>query len=158
MPNNMILNTLLRQIKNDQGYLKIQFMAKQTIKNALSDQRQLLKLAVYALVESWHADPTKFNFLIHGMSPASTISKSAVMNYADSNNYHTTHFSSFYNQSSYTENLIEIIANGAAKLYKKMVKDFTNETMVACTNSNLTPSMIYLDEQTSHTNVRLIDI
>jgi hypothetical protein len=53
---------------------------------------------------------------------------------------------------------MEIIANGAASLYEKMVKDFTNETMTsatACTNSNLISSMIHLDEQTDHTQASL---
>ena len=46
---------------------------------------------------------------------------------------------------------MEIIVNGAASIYEKMVKDFTNETMTgttAGTNSNLLPSIKYLDEQT----------
>jgi hypothetical protein len=66
------------------------------------------------------------------MSPATTISKLTTMNYAGSNYYYATHFLSFYNQNSYAGNLIEIIANRAASLYEKMVKDFTNETMKNC--------------------------
>jgi hypothetical protein len=76
-----------------------------------------------------------------------------MMNYPDSGSYDAT-FSSHYNQSSYTENLIEIIANGASSLYDKMVKDFTNETIAnaaASTNSNLLLPMTHLDEQTGHT-------
>jgi hypothetical protein len=44
------------------------------------------------------------------------------------------------------ENLMEIIVNGAASLHEKMVKEFTNETMINAapyTNSNLISSMIH---------------
>jgi hypothetical protein len=154
---NARLATLLTRFKNsNKEFIKIQFMAKQTIKNALSHQRHLLKLAVYAVIELWNADPTKFNSLIQSqsMSQATTISKLTMVDYADSNSHHTTHFSSYYNQNSYTENLIEIIVNGTSRLYDKMVKDFTNETIAnaaANTNSNLLLSMTHLDEQTDHT-------
>jgi hypothetical protein len=146
---NMRLGRLLTGFKhNNKDYIKIQLVARQTVKNALSDKKQLLKLALHSLIESWHADPTKFSSLIHSPSPASTISKSIVMNHANSNNYHAIPFSSYYNQNSYAENLIEIIVNGAANLYEKMVKDFTNETIAnaaASTNSNLLLSMTHLD-------------
>jgi hypothetical protein len=91
------------------------------------------------------------------MSSTSMISKSTMMNYPDSGCYDAT-FSSYYNQNSYTENLIQIIVNGASSLYDKMVKDFTNETIAnaaANTNSNLIPPMTYLDEQTDHTQALL---
>ena len=80
-------------------------------------------------MESWGANPTKFNFLIHGMSPPITISKLTMINYAGNRNDHDIPFSSHYNQKSYTENLIEIIVNGAASLYEKMVEDFANDTI-----------------------------
>jgi hypothetical protein len=70
-------------------------------------------------------------------------------NHASSNNYLAFPFSSYYNQNSYAENLIEIIANGATGLYDKMVKDFTNEALTNAagnTNSNLLFSMIQLDQ------------
>ena len=72
------------------------------------------------------------------MSPLVTTSKSTLINCADSRNNQASPFSSYYNQNSYTENLMEIIVNGAASFYENMVKDFTNETMasiVASTDS-----------------------
>ena len=127
---NMELDRLLNRFKNNnKEYIKIRFVAKQTVKSALSDKRQLLKLALLSLIESWRANPTKFNFLIHGMSPLLTISKSTMINYAGSRNNQASPFSSYNNQNSYTENLIEIIVNGATSIYEKMVKDFTNETI-----------------------------
>jgi hypothetical protein len=125
---NMELEKLLSGFKNNnKDYIKIQFIAKQTVKSTLSDKRQLLRLALYTLIESWRADPTKFNSLIHGMSTAST---------------------SIYSQNSYTENLTEIIVNGAAGLYEKMAKEFTNYALTNAANwtySNLTSSMIGWD-------------
>jgi DNA repair exonuclease SbcCD ATPase subunit len=148
---NTELYRLLRDFKNNnRDYNKIQSVARQTVKRALSDKRQSLKLAVYSLLESWHADPTKFNSLIHFMSSTSMISKSTMMDYPDSGCYNAT-FSSYINQNSYTENLIEIITNGASSLYDKMVKDFTNETITnvaASTNSNPLFSITYSDERT----------
>jgi hypothetical protein len=124
----------------------------ESVKRALLDKRQSLKLALYSLLESWRADPTKFNSLIHFVSSPSVISKSTIMNYPDSGCYHAS-FSSYYNQNSYTENLIEIIVNGTYSFYDKMVEDFTNETIAnaaASTNSNLLLPTTHLDEQTGH--------
>jgi archaellum component FlaC len=138
---NMELERLLREFKNNnKDYIKIQFAARQTVKGALSDKRQLLKLTLLSLIESLRADPAKLNFLIIGMSPLLTISKSTTINYTDNRNNHAIPFSSHYNQNRYTENLIEMIVNEAASLYEKIVKDFTNETMtIAATSTNLNP-------------------
>ena len=79
---NMRLDALLRQFKNsDEEYLKIRYAAKQAVESVLSDSRQLLKFAVLSLIESLRADPTKFNFLIHGMPPPLTMSKSTKIDY-----------------------------------------------------------------------------
>jgi transcriptional regulator len=100
---NMELDRLLRDFKNNnRDYNKIQFVARQTVKRTLLDKRQSLKLALYSLLESWRADPTKYNSLIHFMSSTSMISKSTMMNYPDSGYYHAT-FSFYYNQNSYAE-------------------------------------------------------
>ena len=151
--HNMELNSLLRQFKNNnEEYIKVQFVAKQIVKSALSDKRQLLKLAFYSLMESWRANPTKFNFLVHGMSSPLTTSKSTMMNYAGSRNNQSSPFSFSYIQNGYPENLIEIIVNGATSIYEKIVKDFTNETIAntaANTDSNLLHSTIHLDEDSS---------
>ena len=149
---NMELDRLLTGFKNNnKEYIRILFVARQTVKSALSDKRQLLKLALLSLIESWRANPTKFNFLVHGMSPLLTTSKSTIMNYAGNRNNQATPFSSYYIQNGYAENLIEIIVNGATSIYEKMVKDFTNETIAntaANTDSNLLHSTTHLDEQT----------
>jgi hypothetical protein len=127
----MGLDRLLRGFKNNnKEYIKIQFMARQTVKSALSDKRQLLKLALLSLIESWHADPIKFNSLIHGMPPLLMMSKSTMIDYAgSSSNYHTNDFSNCPSQNRYTGTLVEVLVNEAANLYEKMVKDFTNEAI-----------------------------
>ena len=140
---NTELDRLLSDFRNNNGvYLKIRFVAKQKVKSALSDKRLLLKLALHSLMESWRANPTKFNFLIHGMPTVSAISRPSVMNHQASSNYPAPHFSSYYSQNNYTENLTEIIVNGVASLYEKMVEDFANETMAnaaSSTDSNPAP-------------------
>jgi hypothetical protein len=56
--------------------------------------------------------------------------KSTIIDHAgSSNNYHIKSSSSYYNQNSYAETLTEVIVDEAAKLYEKMVKDFTNEAL-----------------------------
>jgi DNA-binding CsgD family transcriptional regulator len=152
---NMRLDSLLRQFKNsNKGYLKIRYTAKQAVRSALSDSRQLLKFAILSLTESLRADPIKFNFLFHGMPQPLTMSKSTLIDYAGSSNHQTDPFSYYSNQNSYTETLTEVIVNEAAILYEKMVKEFTDETMnnaATGNSSNVLPSMVYLDEQTDHT-------
>ena len=82
---NMELNSLLRQFKNsDEEYLKIRYAAKQVVSGVLSDSRQLLKFAILSLTESLRTDPTKFNFLIHGIPPPLTISKSTIIDHSGS--------------------------------------------------------------------------
>jgi hypothetical protein len=157
---NIRLNALRRQFKNsDEEYLKIRYTAKQAVRSVLSDSRQLLKLALLSLIELLRADPTKFNFLIHGVPPPLTISKPTIIDHAGSSSkYHVKPFSYYSNQNSYAETLTELIMNEAASLYEKMVKDFTNETMTnaaAGSSAKLFPSMRYSDEQTDHTQALL---
>jgi hypothetical protein len=157
---NMRLNALLRQFKNNnEEYIKIRYVAKQTVRSTLSNSRQLLKIVLLSLIESIRTDPSNFNFLVHGMPPLLMMSKSTIIDYAGtSGNYHIKSSSSDYNQNNYNETLIEVIVNETASLYEKMVKDFTNQTMTnaaADTSSNLLPSMTYLDEQTDHTQASL---
>lgn len=157
---NMRLNTLLTQFKdNNEEYLKVRYTAKQAVRIALADSRQLLKLALLSLIESLRADPVKFDSLIRGMPSTVAMSKPTITDYAvRASSYHIKPFLFPYNQNSYAETLKEVIVNESANLYEKMVKEFTNETStnaVAGTNSNLLPSMVYLDEQTDYTQTSL---
>ena len=76
-----------------------------------------------------------------------TMSKSTMIDHAgSSSNYCVKSSSSYYNQNSYAETLTEVIADEAANLYEKMVKDFTNEALTnaaAVSSTKLLPSMIY---------------
>ena len=128
---NMELDRLLREFKNNnEDYIKIQFVARQTVRSALSDKRHLLKIALYSLIESWRADPIKFNFLTHHMSSTMGMSKSTIIDYAGSSSgYHTNPFSYSPNQGGYYETLAEVLVNEATILYEKMVKDFTNQAI-----------------------------
>ena len=82
---NMELNSLLTQYKNNnEEYIKIQFVAKQTVRSALSNNRQLLKFALLSIIESLRSDPIKFNSLTHQMSSTMGISKSTMIDYAGS--------------------------------------------------------------------------
>ena len=83
---NMRLGALLRQFKNsDEEYLKIRYAAKQAVSGVLSDNRQLLKFAILSLTESLRTDPTKFNYLAHGIPSPLTMSKSTIIDHAGSN-------------------------------------------------------------------------
>jgi len=157
---NMRLNALLSQFKdNNEEYLKVRYTAKQAVRIALADSRQLLKFALLSLIESLRADPVKFDSLIRGMPSTVAMSKPTITDYAvRASSYHIKPFLFPYNQNSYAETLKEVIVNESANLYEKMVKEFTNETStnaVAGTNSNLLPSMVYLDEQTDYTQTSL---
>ena len=92
--------------------LRFRYAAKHGVRSALSDSRQLLKFAVLSLTESLRTDPTKFNFLIHGMPSPLTMSKSTIIDHAGSNsNYYVKSSSSYYDQNRYAETLTEIIVN-----------------------------------------------
>ena len=157
---NIRLTSLLNQFKNsNEEYIKIRYAAKQSVKSVLSDSRQLLKFALLSLTESLRTDPTKFNFLIHGMAPPLTISKSTIIDQAgNSSKYYVKSSSSYYDQNRYAETLTKIILNEAARLYEKMVDDFVNQTMTNAAADSITkllPPMIHSDEQTDHTQVSL---
>ena len=99
-------------------------------------------------------DPTKFDFLIHGMPPPLMMSKSTII--GPGNKYHVKPFSHY--QNSYAETLTEVVSKEAANLYEKMVKDFTNEAMTnaaADSSTKLLPPMRHSDEQMDHTQVSL---
>ena len=156
---NIGLEGLLRQFKNNnEDYIRIEYVAKQTVRSVLSDNRQLLKLALLSLIESLSADPIKFNFLIHGVPPLS-ISKSTIIDYEGSDgSYHTNPISAYYNKNSYAETLTELIMNESASLSEKMVNDFANQTMTnaaAGSSAKLLHSLRYSDEQTDHTQALL---
>ena len=109
---NIILNTLLRQFKNnDENYLKIRYAAKQAVESVLSDSRQLLKFAILSLTESLRTDPAKFNFLIHGMPPPLTISKSIIIDHSGSSSKYYVKPFYYSNQNSYAETLTDLIVN-----------------------------------------------
>ena len=157
---NMRLGALLRQFKNsDEEYLKIRYAAKQAVSGVLSDNRQLLKFAILSLTESLRTDPTKFNYLAHGIPSPLTMSKSTIIDHAGSNSsYYVKSSSSYYDQNRYAETLTEVIVNEAASLYEKMVNDFANQTMTnaaADSSTRLLPPMRHSDEQTDHTQVSL---
>jgi len=156
---NIRLNALLRQFKNsDEEYLKIRYAANQAVRNAISDSRQLLKFAILSLTESLRTNPTKFNFLIHGMPLPLTISKSTIIDRAGSSSKYYVKPFYYSNQNSYAETLTDLIVNEAASLYEKMVKDFANQTMTiaaAGSSAKLLPSMRHSDEQTDHTQALL---
>ena len=140
----------LDQFRKD--YIKIQFVARQTVRSALSDKRQLLKIAILSLIESLRANPIKFDALIHRTPSTVVMSKSTMIDYVGSS-YHTNPFLYSPNQDGYDEALVEALVNEAAIIYEKMVKDFTNHTITnaaAGGSSNLSSSMTYLDEQVSH--------
>jgi hypothetical protein len=151
---NMRLGSLLKQFKNNSnGYSKIRYVAKQTVRTNFSDKRQLLKFALLSLIESMRTDPSKFNFIMHGMPSTVVMSKSTTIAcVGNSSNYHTNPFSYYSSQNSYAETLPEVLVNEATILYEKMVKDFTNQTIInaaADSSTKLLPSMSYLDEQTN---------
>jgi hypothetical protein len=156
---NIGLERLLRQFKNNnEDYIRIEYVAKQTVRSVLSDNRQLLKLALLSLIESLRADPIKFNFLIHGMPPPLTISKSTIIDHAGSSSKDYVKPFYYYNQNSYAETLTELIVNEAASLYEKIVNDFANQTMTnaaAGSSAKLLPSLRYSDEQNDHTQALL---
>jgi hypothetical protein len=139
---NMGLYRLLRQFKNNnEDYIRIQDMAKQTVRNVLSD-RQLLKFALLSLIESLRTDRIRFDFLIHGKPPPLTMSKSTVMDHPGRSSEHSIKTLLYSKQNSYTETLTEVIVNGAASLYEKMVKDSTNVTMTNASADNSSKCII----------------
>jgi hypothetical protein len=149
---NIILDSLLKQFKNNnEGYNKIRYVAKQTVRSTLSDNRQLLKIALLSLMESMRIDPGKFDILIHRMPSTVVMSKSTIIDYTGSNSgYHTNLFSPCSNQNGYDETLT-VLLNEAAILYEKMVEDFTNQTITNAapdSNTTLLPTIIYSNKQT----------
>jgi hypothetical protein len=159
---NLRLKALVKQFKNNsEEYVKIRSCVKQAVKSALSDDRHLLKLALVSLVESLRANPSIFNSLIYSVPSKVAISKSIITDsaWSSSNDYHTNHPLSYYNQNSYAETIIEIIVNGANSLYEKAVEDFTNQIMnhaAECTSAGLLPSMKYSDERMGHRQASLV--
>ena len=74
------------------------------------------------------------------------MSKSTMIDYAGSSSgYHTNPFSYSHNQGGYYESLTEVLVNEAAILYKKKVKDFTNQAITDVAADNSTNVLSFYD-------------
>ena len=135
----MKLQALVRQVENNNEYLKIKQTVKQEVECILTDRRQLLKLALLSLTDSMKNDPDKYSRLIYHNTP-STINFNS--QYYDAASYGQQQQQQQYPSHAYTDMLLE----EAEKLYNKLAKELGDEIMsdYAC---RMSPSSLPLVPQ-----------
>ena len=129
----MKLQALVRQVENNNEYLKIKQTVKQEVECILTDRRQLLKLALLSLTDSMKNDPDKYSHLIYNNNTSSTPRTQAT-------DYYTASYGQQqqYPSQAYTDLLLE----ETEKLYNKLAKEVVDEIIGDClfsTASSLLP-------------------
>jgi hypothetical protein len=138
----MKLQALVRQVENNNEYLKIKQTVKQEVECILTDRRQLLKLALLSLTDSMKNDPDKYSRLIYHNSPSTA-------------NYNSQYYdtSSYGQQQQYpSQAYIDMLLEEAEKLYNKLVKKLVDETITDyafSTSSSLLPVLPPFEERQS---------
>jgi hypothetical protein len=99
------LESLIREFENDKGYKMIRRIAKEEVNNTLSENKDLLKIAVASVLESIGQDPDRYIFLIN------------------SNRYHPGQYSVLHPNVDAYRNLI---LSESHKLFELMAGDLTN--------------------------------
>jgi archaellum component FlaC len=99
------LEDLVNRFENNNGeYLKIHQTVKDKVGSTLSDEKGLLRLALYSLIESIRNEPVKYSSLIYYNNMSSTTT--------DSGDYFTEHYTA-------------MLVQEAEKLYNRLIKEIT---------------------------------
>ena len=142
------LESVIKELQNSPEYTKIEMIVKQQVNEIFGDDKQLLRLAFEAIIESLLSNSYRLQSLMeYSMSVAS---KSISLCNTNHNENHEGE-PSFYNQSYLSPNyysdciqveyLRNIILNESEKLYNQKIDKLKNQTICEAAvygNNNLT--------------------
>ena len=119
------LKRLVKQFKdNDEEYLKIKKTVQNRITNILLGGKDLLRLAIYSLMESIRTDPQKYSKLIHYNTDSSSRNidwQHMGLNYIRGQQQIYPSFDYFF------EEYKSALLGDSEKLYNKLIKEMTKQ-------------------------------
>jgi hypothetical protein len=124
------LKRLVKQIKdNDEEYLRIKRVVQNRVTNLLLDGKEILKLALYSLLQTMRANPQKYTNLIY--YNRSSLARNIDWQYPGYNYVHGQQpFDNFYEEYKTT------LLKNAEKLYNKLVKEWTERIITEYSTKN----------------------
>jgi hypothetical protein len=127
------LKRLVKRFKdNEEEYLRIKRVVQNRVTNLLLDGKEILKLALYSLLQTMRADPQKYtNFIYYNRS---SLARKFDWQYPGYNYVHGQQpyasFDNFYEEYKTT------LLKDAEKLYNKLVKEWTERIITEYSTKN----------------------
>jgi hypothetical protein len=129
------LETAIKELQNSQGYSDIEMIAKQQANKMFGNDKQLLKYAFEAIIESLLKNPYRLqSFMEYSMSAAYT-SNSLCDGNQNGNQRYPSFYSQCYPSSDYGSDCIQIeylrniILDESERLYNQKMEELNNQTV-----------------------------
>ena len=142
------LESTINELQNSQEYTKIEMIVKQLVNKMFGDDKQLLKFAFEAIIESLLNNPYRLqSFMEYSMSVAATSNSLYNANRIGNYERQPSFYSQCYLSSTYdsdciqVEHLRNIVLNESEKLYIQKVEELKNRTIcesAVCGNNKIT--------------------
>ena len=138
------LESAIKELQNSQEYTTIEMIVKQQVNEMFGDDRQLLKFAFEAIIESLLNNPYRLqSFMEYSMSIVSTSSSSYNANHNGNHEGQPSFYGQCYLSPNYDSDCIQveylknIILNESEKFYNQKVEELKNQTICeAAMNGN----------------------
>jgi predicted transcriptional regulator len=129
------LETVIKELQNSQEYTKIEMIVKQQVNKMFVDDKQLLRFAFEAIIESLLNNPYRLqSFMGYSMSVASTSNSLYDVSH-NGNDSHPTFDTQCYLSPNYYSDCIQeeylrnIILNESEKFYNQKIEELKNQTI-----------------------------
>jgi hypothetical protein len=129
------LELAIKELQSSQEYTKIETIVKQLVNGMFGDDKQLLRLAFEAIIESLLNNPYRLqSFMEYSMSVASASNSSYNANHYENHERQPSLYTQCYLPSSYDSDCIQveylrnIILNESEKLYNQKIEEIKNQT------------------------------
>jgi hypothetical protein len=133
--NKIRLESTIKELQNSQEYTKIEMIVKQLVNKMFGDDKQLLRFAFEAIIESLLNNPYRLqSFMGYSMSVASTSNSLYDVSH-NGNDSHPTFDTQCYLSPNYdsdciqVDNLRSIILNESEKFYNQKIEELKNQTI-----------------------------
>ena len=134
------LKRLVKRFKdNDEEYLRIKRVVQNRVTNLLLDGKEILKLALYSLLQTMRANPQKHTNLIY--YNRNSLARNIDWKYPGYNHVHGQQpyalFDNFYEEYKTT------LLKDAEKLYNKLVKEWTERIITEYSMKNVSSQQLF---------------
>jgi len=126
------LESTIKELQNSQEYVKIEMIVKQQVNIMFGDDKQLLKFAIEAIIESLLNNPYRLqSFIEYSMSFASRFNSSYKADHNGNHVMHQTFYLSPNHDSDFIhiEHIKNIILNESENLYNQKIEEIKTQTV-----------------------------